>query len=68
MRNVITLAVLAGMVLATSEAFAGRRQVIRSGGTVPATNEATVQRDGFFSRLMELERRKNAAIFGMFRR
>ena len=62
MRNFLILAALAAMVLVTGEAQAARRQVVRGNGT-------TVSRgDGFFGRLMELERRKNAAIFGGLRR
>ena len=62
MRKVLILTTLVAIVLTTVEAQAARRQVIQGNGQ-------TVSRgDGFFGRLMEIERRKNAAIFGMFRR
>ncbi len=60
MRMFVILTALAAMVLVTGEAQAARRQV---------GNGNTVSRgDGPFARLMELERRKNAALFGGFRR
>lgn len=62
MRRFVVLAALAAMVLATGEAQAARRQVANGNGTTVARS------DGFFARLMELERRKNAALFGGFRR
>ncbi len=62
MRSFLILAALAAMVLVTGEAQAARRQVVNG-------NATTVSRgDGFFARLMELERRKNAALFGGLRR
>jgi len=63
MRSFLILAALAAMVLVTGEAqAAARRQVVNGNGTTVARS------DGFFARLMELERRKNAALFGGFRR
>ncbi|MEK6258617.1 MAG: hypothetical protein AABP62_08350 [Planctomycetota bacterium] len=62
MRSFLILAALAAMVLVTGEAQAARRQVVNGNGTTVARG------DGFFSRLMELERRKNAALFGGLRR
>lgn len=61
MRNLVILAALAATVLVTGEAQAARRQVVKGNGTV-------VRGDGPFARLMEIERRKNAALFGGFRR
>lgn len=62
MRKFVILAALAALVLATGEAQASRRNVVRGNGS-------TVSRgDGAFGRLMELERRKNAALREMFRR
>jgi len=62
MRSFVILAALAAMIFVTGEAQAARRQVVNG-------NQTTVSRgDGFFGRLMELERRKNAALFGGFRR
>ena len=63
MRNLVILTALAAMVLVTGEAQAARRQAVYSN-----TNVSVSRSDGPFARLMELERRKNAAIFGMFRR
>lgn len=66
MRSFVILAALAAMILVTGEAQAARRQVVNGNGN---GNGTTVSRgDGFFGRLMEFERRKNAAIFGGFRR
>lgn len=62
MRNFLILAALAAMVLATGEAQAARRQVVNGNGYTVARS------DGPFARLMELERRKNAALMSMFRR
>ena len=62
MRNFLILAALTATVLVTGEAQAARRQVVNGNGTT------VVRGDSFFARLMELERRKNAAIFGGFRR
>lgn len=62
MRSFLILAALAAMVLVTGEAQAARRQVTNGNGNTVARG------DGPFARLMELERRKNAAIRGMFGR
>ena len=61
MRNCLILAVLAAMAMTTSEAQANRRLVGGSGRTVSSGERP-------FSRLMEMERRKNAALRGMFQR
>ena len=62
MRNYLILAALTATVLVTGEAQAARRQVVNGNGTTVARG------DGPFARLLELERRKNAALFGGFRR
>lgn len=62
MRKVWMLAAVAAMMLMSSEAQASRRLIVRGQSAAPVRNE------GVFSRLMELERRKNAAIRDMFRR
>lgn len=62
MRNYLILAALAATVLVTGEAQAARRQTVNGNGTRVSRG------DGFFSRLMEFERRKNATIFGGARR
>lgn len=62
MRNFLILAALAAMILVTGEAQAARRQVVNGNGNTVARG------DGPLARLMEIERRKNAALFGMFRR
>ena len=63
MRNFLILAALAAMILVTGEAQAARRQVVNGNA-----NGTVVRGDSPFARLMEIERRKNAALFGMFRR
>lgn len=62
MRRFLILAALAAMVLATAEAQAARKQVAKGNGT------KVVRGNNPFARLMELERRKNAALFGGLRR
>jgi hypothetical protein len=62
MRYLLIAIVAVMTAFSTGEAHAGRRQVFSGNGQ-------TVSRgDGPFARLMELERRKNAAIRDMFRR
>ena len=62
MRNFLILAALTAAVLVTGEAQAARRQVVNGNATTAARGDRP------FARLMELERRKNAALVGMFRR
>ena len=60
MRYLMIAIALGAMALTSGEAQAARRQ---------SSNGQTVSRgDGPFSRLMEMERRKNAALREMFRR
>ena len=62
MRYLMIVAAVAALALMSGEAQAARRQVFSGNGQ-------TVSRgDGPFSRLMEIERRKNAALRDMFRR
>jgi hypothetical protein len=62
MRKILIVATLLAMVLTTVETQAARRQVVQGNGQ-------TVSRgDGPFARLMEIERRKNAALRSMFTR
>ena len=62
MRSFLILAALVAMVLVTGEAQAARRQVVNGNGYSASRGDSP------FARLMELERRKNSALFGGFRR
>lgn len=64
MQKIVTLAALALVVLACSDSQAANRRVRTS---APAgAYVSSGQADGPFSRLMEMERRKNAALRQMF--
>jgi hypothetical protein len=67
MQKLITLAALAIVVLACDSSHASNRRVRET--SVPATggyNVSAAQTQGAFGRLMEMERRKNAALRQMF--
>lgn len=61
MRKIVTLAALAVVALACTDSQAANRRVRT---TSPAVSN--VQSTGPFARLMELERRKNAALRSIF--
>lgn len=62
MRKIVTLAALAIVALACTDSHASNRRVRTTTG--PAVSN--VQSAGPFARLMEIERRKNAALRSMF--
>lgn len=61
MRKIVTLAALAIVALACTDSHASNRRVRTTGPAV-----SNVQSAGPFARLMEIERRKNAALRSMF--
>ncbi len=67
MRKIVVLAAVAIVVMACNNSEAANRRV-RSGGSGTAMSNGPAQGSGPFSRLMEIERRKNAALRQMFTR
>ncbi len=61
MQKIVTLAAVTILLLACSDTQAANRRV-RTTGTYVSSNQG----NGPFARLMELERRKNAALRQMF--
>jgi hypothetical protein len=63
MRKLLILAAIMSMTfVSTRNVEAGRRN--RSYTRTRTTWQSPTQREGFFARVMELERRKNAWLFG----
>lgn len=67
MQKFVALAALAVVAMACTESQAANRRVRASAAPATSNYQATeVQSQGPFARLMEMERRKNAALRSMF--